>query len=118
MEALLPDTHDRLTRTMFRTFGYWPSPSDDHIGEYLPYAAEFTGLCRTQIAVQKLAVEAAVSGDREKALQALLIDPVVGSYDAAVKTHNDLLNVHKSYHPNFFKEEMNDQVSSHLFKKV
>ncbi|HSU78908.1 MAG TPA: hypothetical protein VLK78_00695 [Candidatus Angelobacter sp.] len=25
MEALLPDTHDRLTRTMFRTFGYWPS---------------------------------------------------------------------------------------------
>jgi alpha-galactosidase len=204
MEALLQDTHDQLTRTMFRSFGYWPSPSDDHIGEYLPYAAEFTGLegynfkeanlhreklwedirqwasgekplgdlltkpsgekafaliigivenrntyieavnipnngcitnlpkdaivevpalvsgygiqgltmgelpegiaslCRTQVAIQKLAVEAAVSGDRGKALQALLIDPVVGSFEAAEKTLNELLDVHKAYLPNFF----------------
>ncbi len=28
----------RLTRFMMQTFGYWPSCSDDHIGEYLAYA--------------------------------------------------------------------------------
>ena len=26
---------------MFEAFGFYPSPGDDHIGEYLPYAAEY-----------------------------------------------------------------------------
>ncbi len=34
----------RLSRYLMDVFGYWPSPSDDHIGEYLPYAWEFCGL--------------------------------------------------------------------------
>ena len=34
----------RLTRFMMDTFGYWPSCSDDHIGEYLSYAWETCGL--------------------------------------------------------------------------
>jgi alpha-galactosidase len=29
-----------LSRKLFRAFGYWPSCSDDHIGEYLPYGWE------------------------------------------------------------------------------
>jgi len=33
-----------LSRKMFDTFGYYPSPGDGHIGEYLPYAHEFCGL--------------------------------------------------------------------------
>jgi len=33
-----------LTRRMFRSFGLYPHPSDDHIGEYLPYAWEECGL--------------------------------------------------------------------------
>ncbi len=33
-----------LTRRMFRQFGLYPHPSDDHIGEYLPYAWEECGL--------------------------------------------------------------------------
>ncbi|HET7579033.1 MAG TPA: alpha-glucosidase/alpha-galactosidase [Bacillales bacterium] len=202
-ETRLSETGDPLTREMFRRFGYWPSPSDDHIGEYLPYAYEFTGLegydfngadanrkrmwtliegwasgdeplgdlltkpsgekafqiiraisenrneyieavnipnngcitnlpddaivevpalvsaygvqgltmgdlpegiaslCRTQISVQKLVVEAAVEGDRKAALQALLIDPVVSSAEEAEKTLNELLSAHREYLPAF-----------------
>jgi alpha-galactosidase len=37
-----------------------------------------------QIAIQDRAVEAAVHGDRSAALQALVLDPVVSSYDAAI----------------------------------
>jgi alpha-galactosidase len=33
-----------LSRRLFRHFGLFPHPSDDHIGEYLPYAWEFCGL--------------------------------------------------------------------------
>lgn len=37
-------THDPaftpLARTLFRTFGLWPTCSDDHLGEYLPYGWE------------------------------------------------------------------------------
>ncbi|MCL5997638.1 MAG: alpha-glucosidase/alpha-galactosidase [Chloroflexi bacterium] len=33
-----------LTRYLFHTFGLYPYPSDDHVGEYLSYAWEFCGL--------------------------------------------------------------------------
>jgi alpha-galactosidase len=33
-----------LTRRMFRRFGLYPHPSDDHIGEYLGYAWAECGL--------------------------------------------------------------------------
>jgi alpha-galactosidase len=33
-----------LCRYLMRTFGLWPSPSDDHVGEYLAYAWEYCGL--------------------------------------------------------------------------
>lgn len=35
---------DLLSRKLFRHFGYWPSPTDDHVGEYLPYAWELVGM--------------------------------------------------------------------------
>jgi alpha-galactosidase len=196
--------HDPLTRAMFRHFGYFPCPSDDHIGEYLPYAAQVVGmhgynfesankhrentwewinklangeealgdlitcpsgeiafdiiraitenrneymlavnipnngcitnlpddaivevpalvsgygiqgltmgrlpdgiaaLCNTQVAIQRLSVEAAVHGDRKKALQALLIDPVVDNLEGAEKTLDELLSVHRPYLPRFY----------------
>jgi alpha-galactosidase len=40
-------------------------------------------LCRREIAVASLAVEAAVSGDRQTALQALLLDPCLDDIDTA-----------------------------------
>jgi alpha-galactosidase len=54
-------------------------------------------LCITQIGVQQMAVEAAVNGSRELALQALLIDPVVTSADAAVKLLDELWEINKQY---------------------
>ncbi|GGJ02652.1 alpha-glucosidase/alpha-galactosidase [Alicyclobacillus cellulosilyticus] len=206
--ALPPDAPgifgpDPLSRAMFRHFGYWPAPTDDHIGEYLPYAWELTGLegydfaaadrhrkwtwerirrmaageeplgdlltkpsgelafpiiraitenrneyvlavnipnrgcitnlpsdaivevpalvsgfgvqgltmgdlppgiaalCSAQVHVQRLAVEAAVHGDRRLAMQALLVDPVVDSISAAEKTLAELLDVHAPYLPQF-----------------
>ncbi|MGQ9628920.1 MAG: family 4 glycosyl hydrolase [bacterium] len=58
-------------------------------------------LCNTQIAVQDLVVEAAVTGSRQAALQSMLIDPVVQSADAARKTLDELLKIHAPYLPQF-----------------
>jgi alpha-galactosidase len=193
----------RLSRYLMDVFGYWPSPSDDHIGEYLPYAWEICGLegydfeaaerqaeegwrhlrrmacgdepldrllrersgeravaiitgvlgnthqyelavnvpnrglipnlpewaivevpalvdasgvhgvslgplpepiaalCRTQIAVIDRVVEAGVHGDRQLALQALLLDPVVQSVSQAEAVLDELLEVHRDFLPQF-----------------
>jgi alpha-galactosidase len=51
----------------------------------------------TQVSVQQLAVEAAVHASKELALQALLIDPVVNSADAAVKILDELWAINRQY---------------------
>ena len=51
--------------------------------------------------VQELVVDAAVSGSRELALQALLIDPVVHSARAAEAFLDEVLSVHRPYLPSF-----------------
>ena len=186
-----------LSRKIFRAFGYWPTCSDDHLGEYLPYgyeagmhgydfdaddrnrvemkryiraimdgekdvkelfkksgekaieaiAAMHTGkrielpaaivynggavknlpselaveipaivdgngitklhvgevpvgaaaLMMLQAGAQQMSVEAAVHGDRQMALQALLADPVMTSTDAAVKILDELWEINKPY---------------------
>jgi alpha-galactosidase len=55
----------------------------------------------TQVYVQSLAVDAAVKGSRELALQALLVDPVIQSWEAAEKMLDELLKVHARYLPQF-----------------
>ena len=54
-------------------------------------------LLSMQASVQQLAVEAAVRGSREIALQALLIDPVVNSTTAAAKLLDELWEVNRPY---------------------
>jgi alpha-galactosidase len=54
-------------------------------------------LLHTQVNVQELAVEAAMRGSKEIALQALLIDPVVNSASAAVKLLDELWDVNRPY---------------------
>jgi len=54
-------------------------------------------LLTTQVNVQQLAVEAAVRGSKEIALQALLIDPVVNSASAAVKLLDELWEANRPY---------------------
>jgi alpha-galactosidase len=193
----------RLSRYLMEVFGYWPLPSDDHVGEYLSYAWEYCGLqgydfervdkqvaanwrqlrrwadgrepinallgqpsgervipiivavlnnahqyelsanlpnaglipnlpnwaivetpaivdadgvhgmpigalpgpvaamCYTQVAVIDRMVEAAVHGDRQAALQALLLDPVVNSTSQAETVLNEMLEVHRDFLPQF-----------------
>jgi alpha-galactosidase len=54
-------------------------------------------LLSMQAGVQQLAVEAAAHASKELALQALLIDPVVNSTEAAVKLLDELWEINKLY---------------------
>ncbi|MFN8441646.1 MAG: hypothetical protein U0175_12785 [Caldilineaceae bacterium] len=56
-----------------------------------------TSMLAQQVAIQDRAVEAAIHGDRQAALQALLLDPVVGSYENAVRMLDELLGLHGKY---------------------
>ena len=51
-------------------------------------------LLNIQILVQSIVVEAGVSGDLEKAKQALLVDPVVHDHEAAFSAFDDLMKGH------------------------
>jgi len=60
-----------------------------------------TAVLNQQVAIQDRVVEAAVHGDRQAALQALLLDPLVTSYADAEKLLDELLTVHAAYLPQF-----------------
>ena len=54
-------------------------------------------LLTMQVNVQQLAVEAAVHASKEIALQALLIDPVVNSAEAAQRILDELWEINRPY---------------------
>lgn len=58
-------------------------------------------LCRTQITVATLAVDAAILGERELALEALLVDPMVNDMDMARALLAEMLEVQAAYLPQF-----------------
>lgn len=58
-----------------------------------PLPRALASLCERQLAIQELSVEAAVTGNRSLALQALAIDPVVHDLDAATAALDDLLRL-------------------------
>lgn len=60
-----------------------------------------TAMLNQQAAIQDRVVEAAVHGDRQAALQALLLDPLITSYDDASKMLDEFLSVHAKYLPQF-----------------
>jgi alpha-galactosidase len=57
----------------------------------------FWGLLNNQVSVNDLTVEAVLTGSREVALQALLVDPVVDSVEAAERTLETMLEYQKKY---------------------
>jgi alpha-galactosidase len=65
----------------------------------LPRALQ--ALCRLQITIQELAVEAALTGSKELALQALVLDPTVPNPETARKVLEALLEAHAPYLPKF-----------------
>lgn len=69
------------------------------IGE-LP--AQVNGLVQQIKSFERVACEAAVSGDRNKAILAMTIHPFVQSQDKAKAIFEDMLEAHKDYLPQFF----------------
>jgi alpha-galactosidase len=57
--------------------------------------------CSNQVQVAELAVDAAVTGDRTTALQALLADPVINDVETAEKILDEYLDVHSDWLPQF-----------------
>lgn len=56
-------------------------------------------------AYEKHAVKAALTGDEDEAMRALLINPLVGDYKKAKPCFDELKEAHKAHLPQFFKEE-------------
>lgn len=62
-------------------------------------------LCRRQITVAEMVVEAAVKGDRELALQALILDPMIDDPEVARNLLGEYLEAEKDYVPQYFKDK-------------
>ncbi len=59
-------------------------------------------LCRREITVSRLGVDAAVHGDRQAARQCLALDPVITDLDVAQKILDDYLETYRPYLPQFW----------------
>lgn len=71
-----------------------------HVGALPDPVAE---LCRRETMVAQLCVDAAVEGNRAKALQCLLLDPVITDIEIARKILDDYLTSYKEYLPQFWQ---------------
>jgi alpha-galactosidase len=60
-------------------------------------------LCRREITVAQLAVDAAVRGDRQLALQCLLLDPVITDLDVGKRILEDYLEMYRELLPQFWQ---------------
>jgi hypothetical protein len=69
------------------------------VGKLPPAIAE---LCRREITVSQLCVDAAVHGDRDAALQCLLLDPVITDLDTAKAILDDYLQSYRQHLPAFW----------------
>ncbi len=56
-------------------------------------------------AYERETVAAAVNGSEDAAMRALLMNPLVGDYDAAYNCFNELKEAHRDYLPQFFANE-------------
>ena len=60
-------------------------------------------VCRRELAVVKLCVDSVVGGDRQLALQALLLDPIITDLDVARAILEEYLVTYKEYLPQYWK---------------
>jgi alpha-galactosidase len=66
-----------------------------------PLPEPIAAMCLTQASIIDRVVEAGVHGDRNAALEALLLDPVINSISQAEAILKEMLEVHKDYLPQF-----------------
>lgn len=74
-------------------------PRGTNVGDIPEHVA---ALLRHELAIQDVAVEAAMEGSRDLALQALLLDPVVNSARQAELFLDDVLQAHRDHLPRFW----------------
>ena len=67
-----------------------------------PLAPEIRALVQHVKAYERLAIDAAISGDRNTALLALLSNPLVAEWNVAVPLLDALLDANRAYLPRFF----------------
>jgi alpha-galactosidase len=67
-----------------------------------PLPEPIAELCRREISVVRLCVDAAVHGDRAAALQCLLLDPVITDLNVAQQVLDDYLETYRPYLPAFW----------------
>jgi len=60
-------------------------------------------LLRREISVSRLCVDATIEGNRVKALQSMLLDPVINDIEQAKKILDDYLTSYREYLPQFWK---------------
>jgi alpha-galactosidase len=68
-----------------------------------PLPEPIAELCRRELTVARLCVDAAVTGDRQAALQCLLLDPVITDLDVARQVLDDYLEIYREYLPQFWR---------------
>ena len=68
-----------------------------------PLPETISALCRRELEVVRLCVDAAVNGDRQAALQCLLLDPVITDIDVAQHILEDYLLTYRQSLPQFWK---------------
>jgi 6-phospho-beta-glucosidase len=73
-----------------------------HAARLDPLPPEAIGLVQHAKAYERLAVQAAKSGDRRTAVHALLANPLVGQWSMAEALLDALLEAHRPYLPRFF----------------
>jgi 6-phospho-beta-glucosidase len=72
-------------------------------GKLAALSPEMLGLVQQVKAYERLTVQAAVDGDRDAALRALLANPLVGQYKIARPLLDALLEANRAHLPRFFK---------------
>jgi len=70
-----------------------------------PLPEPIAELCRREITVVRLCVDAAIHGDRQAALQCLLLDPVVTDLDVAQQILDDYLETYREHLPQFWEAD-------------
>jgi len=68
--------------------------------------------CRRLAVIQKLNVKAAMEGDRQAALEAMLLDPVVPDRFVAEKCLDAMLEANRDYLPRFYKNKLSQSMGS------
>ncbi len=71
-----------------------------HVGALPEPVAE---LCRRELFSAQLGIDAAVEGDRQKALQCLLLDPVIRDIETAKLILDDYLTAYREHLPQFWE---------------